>query len=160
MEKRLYRSRDERVIWGVCGGLAEYFDIDPVIVRVITVVLALASGAGIIAYIILAIVLPLKNSKAIEPKDVVKENIEDLKQSASELGNEIRSTFGGEKDTSKDTSKTRQKRHNALGIILIVAGGLFLLAIFNPFPWFQWRYLWPLILIGIGLLVIVGSRRK
>ena len=42
MEKRLYRSRDDRMIWGVCGGLAQYFNIDPTIVRIIAVLLALA----------------------------------------------------------------------------------------------------------------------
>jgi phage shock protein C len=46
MEKRLYRSRTDRVIWGVCGGLAKYFDIDPTIVRVIAVLLIFANGWG------------------------------------------------------------------------------------------------------------------
>ena len=56
--KRLYRSRDERMIGGVCGGLAKYFNIDPVIVRVIAVVAALMALWGLLAYIILWIVVP------------------------------------------------------------------------------------------------------
>ena len=63
MAKRLYRSRTDRVLWGVCGGLAEYFDIDPVIVRVITVVSLLFGGAGIIAYIVMAIIVPLEGAE-------------------------------------------------------------------------------------------------
>lgn len=58
--KRLYRSRNERVFWGVCGGLAKYFNIDPVIIRVLAVVSIFISGLGILAYIIMAIVVPLE----------------------------------------------------------------------------------------------------
>ena len=47
MAKKLYRSRTERVLWGVCGGLAKYFNIDPVIVRVITIVSLLFGGATV-----------------------------------------------------------------------------------------------------------------
>ena len=63
MAKKLYRSRTDRMIWGVCGGLAKYFDIDLVIVRVIAVVSIFVSGLGIIAYIIMAIVVPLEDSE-------------------------------------------------------------------------------------------------
>ncbi|MFC1919525.1 PspC domain-containing protein [Chloroflexota bacterium] len=58
MAKKLYRSRSNRRIWGVCGGLEEYFDIDPTILRVIAIVSILFSGAGILAYIIATIVVP------------------------------------------------------------------------------------------------------
>ena len=56
--KRLYRSRIDRMIAGVCGGLAKYFDIDPTIVRVLFVVSIFIGGGGILAYIILWIVVP------------------------------------------------------------------------------------------------------
>jgi phage shock protein C len=49
MEQRLHKSSKEKVIWGVCGGLAEYFEVDPVLVRVVFAALTLASGVGIIA---------------------------------------------------------------------------------------------------------------
>lgn len=58
MQKRLYRSKKDRMIAGVCGGLAEYFGIDPVIVRVVTLVLAFGGGGGLLAYIILWVVVP------------------------------------------------------------------------------------------------------
>ncbi len=73
MAKKLYRSRTERKIWGVCGGLAKYFDIDPTIVRVIAVVSIFFTGLGIIAYIVMAIVVPLENSGVTAPKDEIKE---------------------------------------------------------------------------------------
>jgi phage shock protein C len=58
--KRLYRSREERMISGVCGGIAEYFEMDPTVIRLIFVLLAMAGGPGLIAYIILAIIIPEK----------------------------------------------------------------------------------------------------
>jgi phage shock protein C len=62
MEKRLYRSRNDRMLAGVCGGLAKYFNLDPVMVRVLTVVAFIISFcAALIAYIILAVVVPLEN---------------------------------------------------------------------------------------------------
>lgn len=57
MEK-LYRSKTDRKIAGVCGGIGEYFNIDPVIIRLIFVAVCLAGGSGILAYIICAIVIP------------------------------------------------------------------------------------------------------
>ena len=160
MERRLYRSRSDRMIWGVCGGLAKYFDIDPTIVRIIAVLSIFVSGLGILSYIILAIVLPLENSKATEPKDTIKENIEEMKETASELGREIRSTLAGEEGESEEVAKIRHRRRNALGIALIVFGILFLLANFNLFWWFNWGNLWPLILVAIGVLIILSARRR
>ena len=60
--KRLYRSRSDRKIWGVCSGIANYLGIDPTLVRVIAVVSIFVSGLGIIAYIVMAIMVPLEDS--------------------------------------------------------------------------------------------------
>jgi phage shock protein C len=58
MEKKLYRSRTNKMIFGVCGGIAEYFNVDPTIVRLLWVVLTFAKFLGLIAYIVCAIVVP------------------------------------------------------------------------------------------------------
>lgn len=57
-KKRLYRSRTDRQIAGVCSGLAEYFDLDPSIVRLIFLLMTVMGGPGLILYIVLAIVVP------------------------------------------------------------------------------------------------------
>ncbi len=57
-QKRLHRSRRDRVVAGVCGGLGDYFGIDPTVVRLAFVAAALAGGASVLAYVILALVLP------------------------------------------------------------------------------------------------------
>jgi len=58
MEKKLYRSQTDRKIAGVCGGIAEYFDIDPTLVRLGWILFLFAGGSGILAYIIAWIVMP------------------------------------------------------------------------------------------------------
>jgi len=57
-EKRLYRSRDDRVLAGVCSGLGKYLDVDPVIIRLIWAATILLAGAGIFLYIIAWIIIP------------------------------------------------------------------------------------------------------
>jgi phage shock protein C len=56
--KRLYRSRDERMISGVCGGIAKYFNVDATLIRLLFVLFAFAGGPGLVAYIVLAIIVP------------------------------------------------------------------------------------------------------
>jgi len=56
--KRVYRSRKDRMICGVCGGIAEYLNIDSNIVRLLWILFACGAGAGILAYIVVAIILP------------------------------------------------------------------------------------------------------
>ncbi|GAB4478064.1 MAG: hypothetical protein Kow00124_22030 [Anaerolineae bacterium] len=58
MEKKLMRSSTDKMVAGVCGGLAQYLNVDPVLVRVAFVILALAGGPGLLLYIILWIVMP------------------------------------------------------------------------------------------------------
>ena len=60
MENRLYRSKDERMIWGICGGIAKHYGMDPTIVRIIAVVSILVTGLGFWLYLILRFVVPLE----------------------------------------------------------------------------------------------------
>jgi len=157
MEKRLYRSRTDRMIWGVCGGLAKYFNMDPTIIRVIAVLLIFANGLGILAYIIMAIVVPAEGSKAETTEKMVRENMEEMKETADKIGREIHSTLAEEKEKE---AKAHHYRRNILGVILIVLGIVFLVGSFNLFWWFHWGNLWPLILVAIGVLIIVSAKRR
>ena len=58
MKKRLYRSRKDKMLAGICGGLAEYFAVDPSLVRIACVLLCLYSGTGLLVYILAAIIIP------------------------------------------------------------------------------------------------------
>jgi len=61
MTRKLYRSRVDRKLWGVCGGLAKYFNLDPTIVRVIAVASLFVGSLGFWIYIVMALVVPLEN---------------------------------------------------------------------------------------------------
>ena len=166
-EKKLYRSRDNRMIAGVCAGLAAYFGIDPTVVRLIAVLTIFFGGAGILAYIILALVVPLESSPSMEPREVIRENVEEIRNTAEHLGQDMRTTFEkekkeGEAKKGEYMEARRSGRHHGGGyfvaILLIVIGVIFLLG--NFISWFAWSRLWPLILIIIGLLIIFGVRRR
>ncbi len=163
MENKLYRSRTDRMICGVCGGLAKYFNVDPVLVRIIFVLLILAHGLGILAYIIIAIVVPLEGSRATSTRETTRENIEEIKATAVEFGEELRATFTRKdkpaEEKTEATKKSRQSQ-NLLGIILIAIGLLILMGTMNLFWWFRWDYLWPVLLIIVGLLIIINTWRK
>jgi phage shock protein C len=108
VQKRLYRSRKERFLGGVCGGFASYFNVDPVIVRLVWVVLCLVWGAGILLYIIAWIIIPL------EPQS-------NLTTSAGGT------SAGAPHATSSQAAPTQ--RHSAgiiivalIGVLLVIAG--------------------------------------
>lgn len=67
MEKKLYRSRNDKIISGVCGGLAKYLNMDVSVMRVLAVLLTLFVGGGLIAYIVCALIIPE------EPENIVEE---------------------------------------------------------------------------------------
>ena len=60
MKKRLYKIEEGKKLCGVCGGIAEYFDVDPTLIRLLWVILVLCVGTGILAYIVAAIIMPNK----------------------------------------------------------------------------------------------------
>ena len=62
MEKRLYKSNQNKVLDGVCGGIAEYFGVDPTLIRLAWVVFSLLGGSGLLAYILAAIIIPRDDS--------------------------------------------------------------------------------------------------
>ena len=159
MEKRLYRSRNNRMIWGVCGGLGEYFKIDPTIMRLIAVLSTFLGGFGIIAYIVVAIVVPLE-STTTQSKETIKENVQEMKETATAIGKEFQPTSSKEENTEGKSTEQYRRSVSVFGIVIIIIGIILMIAsLTNFWRWFQWAFIWPIILILIGLLIIF-SRRK
>jgi phage shock protein C len=157
MAKKLYRSRTDSMIGGVCGGLAEYFDIDPAIVRLAAVLLVFAGGAAIIAYIIAWIIIPQKPF-ALEEKAPAK----------AEQGG---ASSPAEEKLGKVTEKIDQKLEALhrdepgkgklwVGVVLLVLGVIFLLHNIRIWSWFDFDRLWPIALIIIGIVVLSKSFSK
>lgn len=143
--KKLYRSRKDKMIGGVAGGLAEYFDIDPTLIRIIFVVTLFVGGGGFLAYIILWIVIPE------EPFVFVTPDTSSAQTSGSQTTNPP--------PAPGEYYETRhQKKRNIGGAILIVIGVLFLMD--NLMPRFHFGDFWPLILIAIGIGLLLKSRNS
>lgn len=90
--KRLFRSRTNKVIAGVCGGLGEYFSIDATIIRLIFVISVVVWGTGIIVYLVMMIVMPLEGAKEAEPNigARVRESAEEIKQTAKKIASDFK----------------------------------------------------------------------
>jgi phage shock protein C len=79
-KKTLLRSSKNKVIAGVCGGLGEYFELDPVLFRLLFVAVTLLGGSGVLIYIILWLVIPEDTSKGKDTEDTLKENASDMRR--------------------------------------------------------------------------------
>ncbi|NIM99628.1 MAG: PspC domain-containing protein [candidate division Zixibacteria bacterium] len=124
MEKKLYRSRANSMIAGVCGGLGEYLNVDPTIIRVVAVLLIFAKGIGLLAYLIGWIIIPRRS----------------------------------EMEAEAVASEEPEYSRFLPGLALIVIGLVFLLN--NLVPWFGFGYLWPLVLIVLGVALLLKSQKR
>lgn len=75
--KRLYRSSDQKMLLGVAGGLAEYFDIDPTIVRILFIVLVFAGFSGPLLYVVLAVVMPSEAKLEVHPREAARSTVDE-----------------------------------------------------------------------------------
>lgn len=133
MEKKLQRDTRNKVIGGVCAGLANYFGMDASLLRLLLALMILFAGSGFWLYIILWIVMP-----AGDPQ-VTREN-----------GDAIMS------DIIEPTKVN--KGSLVIGLILIGLGALGLLHRFVPS--FSWQMLWPIFLIVLGIILIIPKDKK
>ena len=143
MKKQLFRSRKNKMIGGVAGGIAEYFDVDPVIVRAIFIISAIGWGLSIVVYIALWMIIPETYD---EPEYIYnpETNAYEFKQSAH-VENEM-------------VKENKNNRKVIIGAILIFMGVLFLLD--NIIPEIDFVHVWPIILIGVGSYVLYNGFRN
>jgi phage shock protein PspC (stress-responsive transcriptional regulator) len=151
---RLHRSRRDRVIFGVCGGLGEYFDLDPVLIRLAFVLISLVGGAGLLAYLVLAVVLPEQDA-SIEPgREELRQNLESLSVNTDELADDFRGGGGDEGDSAR-----RVRGQQLGGLLLIGLGLLFFANSLGWLAWWNWGQLWPVALIVLGLAFLLRRSR-
>ncbi|VUT25718.1 MAG: DNA-binding transcriptional activator PspC [Candidatus Methanolliviera sp. GoM_oil] len=160
MQKRLYRSRTDKKLGGVCSGIGEYFDLDPTLIRVLWVIITVFTdfAPGIIAYILLWLIVPEEPAK-----------IESSEAEVEGKGIDVDVKIDDRKgvDDRKD-NKTRS-------ILVIIGILLFAFVFFKYFSWFNWWNLswhrhmpmgfvfsvFPVILLILGvLLIVLGMRSK
>jgi phage shock protein C len=145
--KKLYRSNTNKVIFGVCGGLGEYFDMDSNIFRLLFILLALTGGAGILIYLVFAIVIPAESG----------EHAKSGKQEIREFVTEIRDKAG---DVVKEIKKEPSWKRNFLGFLLIVIGIVLLSKQIFPFyfSWLDWSIIWPILILLLGVKLLADNK--
>ncbi|MDD3006222.1 MAG: PspC domain-containing protein [Candidatus Pacebacteria bacterium] len=145
--KKFYRSRTDRVIFGVCGGLGKYFGVDPVLFRLLFVLFFFVDGAGILLYLIMVIVIPEEPGRSSAGN-------KDLEGEVNELAGKIE---GKAKEISHeakfDEGKVRESR-NMLGFIIVLFGLFFLSRQILPMGWLDMDIVWALAIISIGFYII------
>lgn len=131
--KKLYRSRHDRMLTGVCGGFAEYFSVDPLIIRLVWILISLFYGAGIILYIFAAIIMPENPEHVVEVK-------------------------GGQPKESHDSTLFWGGLFILIGILLLFRQ----LGFFHNFHfWYiPWQIIWAVFLILIGGFLLYNRNRE
>lgn len=147
--RQLRRARTGEVVGGVCAGLAHFFNTDPLLIRLVFVVLALANGAGVLLYILLWVLVPVEGAEPVPGGSaVIRTGVQGVQQDVSRVAEKIRAA-----------APDSRRQGMWLGGI-IVAVGLYLLAVNEGLlAWWNWSIAGPVLLILIGLAVIVSRLR-
>ncbi len=144
-QARLLRSESDKMIAGVCGGIAAYLGIDTVFVRLAFLILAFASGVGFLLYIILMIIMPSENNINQPSSRIVQDNI---------------NQFGD--DVSAGIKRARQHpQGKAIGAALLILLGVYLLL--ENMGWLAWLsggVFWSLVLIALGIYLLARRKRE
>lgn len=156
--KKLYRSRVDRIIAGVCGGLGEYFGVDPVIVRVVFLVLAVVGGSGVLVYIILIFLVPLAPGN--EPVASHGDKVEEFAKEVGDRAKEIAHEFSTKQKNHEDARKERRLQHRTIiGAFLVILGVLTFADVLLPVHLVRFELVWPVIIILVGVSIMSrGSR--
>jgi phage shock protein C len=180
VRERLYRSRDDRVLFGVAGGMADWLDLDPAIVRLVWAVLVLFGGAGLILYIIAAIVIPEEPFDYVPAAAAMGGAAASAMPGAAPAADAAAGTAAGGRSgavppvspwvagmdarTARRAARAarRAERGNTggiiFGLILVLVGVWFLARDFLPF--LDDKLVGPGILIVIGALLVVAALRR
>jgi phage shock protein PspC (stress-responsive transcriptional regulator) len=146
---RYYRSNTDKIIAGVCGGLAQTLHISPLLLRIVFVVAALFNGVGLVAYVMLWLFMAPESSTFATTDELVRHNAEEMRERAKDLGMEAQRTLSGDK-----TSQGSNNKRLVLGVVL---AGLGVLALFRSLGLLAWvGRLWPLGLIALGAVLLLN----
>jgi phage shock protein C len=153
LTKKLYRSRSQIMLGGVCGGLAEYFDVDVTIVRLLWVVAFFAGGAGFLAYLVAWVIIPQPpyGQDPEKKTEFLKGNHEEA-ESVCDAGHP--------EDLHHEAyeEKSLQEKNRLIGLILVILGVYILAGRF--FPRYLLMQYWPVVLIIAGVFFLVRGLRK
>lgn len=150
MNRRLYRCRQDRLLAGVASGIAEYFEVDATIVRVLWIISIFFGGLGLFAYIVLAIIMPQEPELTTTPAT----------DATGEATPPSPSGWHSAPATHRHVNRDNGRIVTFAGIALILFGALALVGIYLPDLADGGRFLWPAFVLGIGVLLVIGAMRR
>jgi phage shock protein C len=156
MPSRLERSTTNKVVAGVCGGIAEYLQVDPTLVRVFVVAATILSGGlGLLAYVGAVIFMPLPGQPTpfVKTTNVTTSTLE----GAANSGDPAIAT---PVVRPPEDAEATERRRASFGLVLIALGAIFLLSNAGVFRIVRWDLAWPLVFIAIGVLLLAQRVRR
>ena len=148
------RSRDERVLTGLCGGLAEAIGVPPIVVRLVFVVLGAASAVGVLLYVVGSLLLRDERSRAKGPGEVVRENLRSFQDDTIAAWRSFAEWFADWQER-RTTGAADVRRRHVIGTGLILLALLLFLASLDLFWWLSWSRFFALVLLGVGLSLVL-----
>ncbi len=146
VENKLYRSCKDRMIGGVAGGIAEYFQIDSTLVRLVFAILMISGGVGVLAYILAWVIIP-ENPECAKGKS----GAEEIKEQAEKVAKEI-------KNVAEKNSAQKEDAKYWVGMVILLFGIALLAQLVFGFHFV--KFFLPLAIMLVGVLVISNSMRK
>ena len=142
---RLYRSNRDKMVGGVCGGIAEYLNIDSIIIRLVFILAVFFGGSGVIFYLIAWIIIPLEDEAIsyVKREDIQQEG--ELAVDVNEVEDDEKEVFNRNPDANRS--------NKILGLVFVIVGMVLLLNTW--FPYVNWNKLWPIALIAGGFFLII-----
>ena len=150
MARRLMRNSEGAVLAGVAAGFADYFGVDPTLIRLGFVLLAVFGGSGLVLYVVSWVLMPSAGEGAGADEASPAER---MARDAVARGEKVA-------DRMYRSSEGPSRGRLVAGVILVGVGLVFLLERFWPFRWWWIADLWPAVLILVGLAMILNARRK
>jgi len=155
--KRYHRSEKDKIIAGVCGGLAEAWHISPLLLRIGFVIAAMINGVGLVAYLLLWLFMAPESATYTNTDEMVRGNVAEMRQRVKTLGRDAQSAVGETKGQFGQASDSTKKTL-LVGAVLVGVGLLVLLRNVGVLGW-VFR-LWPLAVIAIGAVLLLNNLKE
>jgi phage shock protein PspC (stress-responsive transcriptional regulator) len=150
MARRLTRNTRKAILGGVAAGFGDYIDMDPVLIRLIFIILCLAGGSGLIIYIVAWLVMP---------RDDQEGATEGTPPPADQFASEVKAAGERVVDNIRRSTTDAGRGRVIGGLILMLLGFLFLMNQIYALEWLRFRYLWPLVLVGVGVMLFIQGMK-
>jgi phage shock protein PspC (stress-responsive transcriptional regulator) len=169
MARRLKRDTKHAVLGGVAAGLGNYIDLDPVLIRLLFVILCLAGGSGVIIYVVCWLVMPRDDEVQGEsfenaaPQDAPPGDrfAEEVREAGERVAESVRGASGKVVDNLRRSSAGDVGKGRLIGgLILMALGFLFLMNQLFSLDWLRFRYIWPLAIVVVGVMLFIQGMRS